>query len=108
MRTPVRRFAVGAALVVALNLLAGPGAAGGKAGLFKPLLPPAVYQPLVERAVKNIEPALADTSNEQAIHKARFNATIIAAYTLSTRDGSATLREEALKLAKLLAKKGKA
>ena len=50
MRTHVRKLAAGAALAMAVGLLAGPGGAQGGKGAFKTFLPGDVYKELVTRA----------------------------------------------------------
>jgi hypothetical protein len=103
---------VSGALIAALVGLYGPGEAGGKDEVWKQFLPAKAYRTLLERAVENIEEALTGKVEEEAIKKAQFNAVMIAAYTLSTKDGGApqelaTVRENALKIAQMVTEKKK-
>jgi hypothetical protein len=98
------------ALAATAWLLAGPSRAGDKAAVWKSFLPADAYTELVGRAAKNIEEALAGKPDEDAIKKAQFNAVMIAAYTLSAKEGGkdpAGVRAAALGLAKLAGAKGK-
>jgi hypothetical protein len=97
MRTHACRATAAAVLTAAAWLLAAPGTAGDDK-VFKQFLPPDAYKELVDRAVKNIEEALAGKPSEEGIKKAQFNALMIAAYTLSADKGSGTTREQALKV----------
>src|SRR6266545_5905826 len=111
MRTYALRSVAAVALAAAAWLLAGPSAAGDKTSVWKPFLPADAYKELVGRAVKNIDEALAEKPSEEAVKKAQFNAVMIAAYTLSAKEGAkdlAAVRDAALKVAKLAGMKGKA
>jgi cytochrome c556 len=111
MRTRAHRFVTGLALAAAVCLLASPGGAGEKDKVWKPLLPAEAYQQLLKRATKNIEEALRDNPNEDAIKRAQFNALMIAAYSRSTRDGGGvdglSVRQFALQMVKWIPLAGK-
>lgn len=112
MRMPLRWLVVCGALLGALGTLSDLGSAGGKESPWKPFLPAKDYRTLVERAAANIEESLTGKVEEEGIKRAQFNAVMIAAYTLSTKDGGtpqelATVREAALKIAHMVTEKKK-
>jgi len=111
MRTQARVLVGGAALALAVWLLAGPGSAGdGKDQVWKPVVPKAEYKELVDRITRQIQDNLNGKSDE-APRRASANALILAAYTQIAKDGDkqelAALREAALNLIATLKKEGK-
>lgn len=85
-------------------VVAAPGRAGNaKAPAWKPFLPADAYQELARRAVNRIR-GLAKEDDADGL---RGEAIILAAYTISTKDpaGSASLRQQAIKIATLAAAK---
>jgi len=89
------------------------GEAGGDKGPWQPILPNEVYQELAKREADVIRELLNGAPKEQAINRAKFAAVLIAALTMSVKDGAAAddlrgTRETALLLAGALNKKDQA
>src|SRR5262245_30038801 len=117
MKTRLRVLAVGLTLLVlGASWLVGAGgrsAAGGGDTVWKPILPEADYQQLVERASKAIREELAAAQPDaQAVDKAHALAVLIAAAAQSSanRTGAdvkrlTTVRDVAVKLAEMVQQK---
>jgi hypothetical protein len=103
MRTHIGRLAGGTALLAALALLASQGwAGGGKESPWKTILPGDSYKELVARAQATIKEGLATKPNDETIKPVQVAAALIAAYSLSSKDGNKGQAAAALKLADLL------
>jgi len=113
MRMQLRGLIVSGALVAAVvGLWSDPTEAGGKDEVWKAFLPAKEFKILVERAVEAIDESLTGKVEEEGIKRAQFNAVMIAAYTLSTKEGGspqelATIRDNALKIVNMVTEKKK-
>jgi hypothetical protein len=110
MKPTVRCLLAAGAVVACAGLLLGRGDAQGDKGPWQPILPKDVYQELVKREADIVRERLADKPDDEAIGRAKFGAVLIAALTMSVKDGVPAddlkgTREAAMTVAKLLANK---
>jgi len=87
-----------------LLLLSSRGDAQGEKSEWKPIVPKEVYQELVKREIKQLEELFKDKLEVPQIRRAKFGAVLLAALTLSVKDGVPAeelegLRQAALSLA---------
>jgi hypothetical protein len=108
-------LAGGVAICAAAGLLLcrAEALAAGDKGPLQPILPKEVYQELAKREAELIREQLGGMPKEQAVSRAKFGAVLIAALTMSAKDGAPAeelrgTRETALSLASALNKKDQA
>jgi hypothetical protein len=105
---PILRWLIpGLALSACVFLLLRRGEASGEKEAWQPILSKNVYQDLANREAVLIRELLKDTPKARALNRAKFGAVLIAALTMSVKDGSSVedllgTRETALMLANAL------
>jgi hypothetical protein len=98
-------------LVSGVAALSARGEQGTDKAPWQPVLTKEAYQELANREAELIKNLLDNNPDDDALHRARFGAALIAAYTMSVKgDNSAEelrgVRERAVLLAQVLGKKG--
>jgi hypothetical protein len=87
MNRNLRWLAAGLALSGGAWLLLGRGEAGGDRGPWQSFLPKEVYQELAKREADILREQLGGTLKEKAVSRAKLGAVLIAALTMSVKDG---------------------
>src|SRR4051812_31196604 len=100
----------GLALSAGLLAFADSTDAGDAKGPWQPILSKEIYQELSKRETDLVRDLLDGKLDEKAVHRAKFGSVLIAALTMSVKDGVApnellTTRNVSLKVAASLAKK---
>ena len=106
----LRQCILGIGLCTLILVLAGYGEATGEKDSWQAILPRGVYQELTKREIALVRNHLANAPDEHSLNRAKFGALLIAALTMSVKDGSAAeslrgTREMALTLADTIGKK---